>query len=298
MARTSTVRHPHWGRSKGNAVREGPGETRLRTGPAAEDRRAGSWCETMPTPGAAPRGRMARRHRRRVDRPREPLPTRVRDTPALPAAYADALDAGLSALGAGADPGGPRRDRRSRPAAAGVDRGDQPDGHPRARRGRGRSRRGQPDRRPSPPRTRGRPVHRPRVGRRLPGHPARGGAAERADAAPRADRQEGRVPVRRGRRDRASRTRSRPRRSGRRPSPPTPAIADAGRPSPPAPSRPWPTSSSSRSRCSNRVAASSPGSAATSARSWLPRTGRSPRSAGARWRSRRSPFPGSTGTSW
>jgi len=33
-----------------------------------------------------------------VDRPREPLPTRVRDTPTLPAAYADALDAGLSAL--------------------------------------------------------------------------------------------------------------------------------------------------------------------------------------------------------
>ena len=33
-----------------------------------------------------------------MDRPREPLPTRVRDTPTLPAAYADALDAGLSAL--------------------------------------------------------------------------------------------------------------------------------------------------------------------------------------------------------
>ena len=33
-----------------------------------------------------------------MDRPREPLPTRVQDTPTLPAAYADALDAGLSAL--------------------------------------------------------------------------------------------------------------------------------------------------------------------------------------------------------
>ena len=33
-----------------------------------------------------------------MDRPREPLPTCVRDTPTLPAAYADALDAGLSAL--------------------------------------------------------------------------------------------------------------------------------------------------------------------------------------------------------
>ena len=33
-----------------------------------------------------------------MDRPREPLPTRVLDTPTLPAAYADALDGGLSAL--------------------------------------------------------------------------------------------------------------------------------------------------------------------------------------------------------
>ncbi len=34
-----------------------------------------------------------------MDRPREPLPTRVTDTPILPAAYHDALDAGLSTLG-------------------------------------------------------------------------------------------------------------------------------------------------------------------------------------------------------
>jgi 16S rRNA (guanine527-N7)-methyltransferase len=34
-----------------------------------------------------------------VDRPRGPLPTRVQDLPALPAAYDDALDAGLDALG-------------------------------------------------------------------------------------------------------------------------------------------------------------------------------------------------------
>jgi 16S rRNA (guanine527-N7)-methyltransferase len=34
-----------------------------------------------------------------VDRPREPLPTRVEDTPELPAVYHDALDAGLAALG-------------------------------------------------------------------------------------------------------------------------------------------------------------------------------------------------------
>jgi 16S rRNA (guanine527-N7)-methyltransferase len=34
-----------------------------------------------------------------VDRPREPLPTRVETTPPLPCAYHDALDAGLAALG-------------------------------------------------------------------------------------------------------------------------------------------------------------------------------------------------------
>src|SRR5512134_3245671 len=57
-------------------------------------------CETMPTPGAAPRGRMAREPwRRAVDRPREPLPTRVEATPPLPPGYHGALDAGLAALG-------------------------------------------------------------------------------------------------------------------------------------------------------------------------------------------------------
>ena len=34
-----------------------------------------------------------------MDRPREPLPTRVQDTPTLPAAYDDALDTGLAELG-------------------------------------------------------------------------------------------------------------------------------------------------------------------------------------------------------
>src|SRR6188768_3017924 len=38
-------------------------------------------------------------HRRRVvDRPREPLPTRVQDTPELPPEYTSALEAGLDAL--------------------------------------------------------------------------------------------------------------------------------------------------------------------------------------------------------
>ena len=34
-----------------------------------------------------------------MDRPREPLPTRVEDSPGLPTAYDDAIDAGLTALG-------------------------------------------------------------------------------------------------------------------------------------------------------------------------------------------------------
>jgi 16S rRNA (guanine527-N7)-methyltransferase len=55
---------------------------------------------TMPTPGAAPRGRTAREplRRRVVDGPREPLPTRVEATPDLPPAYRAALDAGLAEL--------------------------------------------------------------------------------------------------------------------------------------------------------------------------------------------------------
>jgi 16S rRNA (guanine527-N7)-methyltransferase len=52
-----------------------------------------------PTPGAAPRTQARWNARRRaVNREREPLPSRVQDTPLLPAAYADALDAGLDAL--------------------------------------------------------------------------------------------------------------------------------------------------------------------------------------------------------
>ena len=57
-----------------------------------------------------------------MDRPREPLPTRVEDTPALPPAYDDALDAGLDALGLTLTAGGAGRDRRPRPAAPGLDR--------------------------------------------------------------------------------------------------------------------------------------------------------------------------------
>jgi len=48
--------------------------------------------------GAALRDGTRTTRRRAVDRQREPLPTRVEETPALPAAYGAALDAGLAAL--------------------------------------------------------------------------------------------------------------------------------------------------------------------------------------------------------
>ena len=80
-----------------------------------------------------------------MDRLREPLPTRVEDTPELPAAYAAALEAGLDALALTLSPDGAGGDRRSRPPAAGLDRGDQPDRDPRAGRGRHSPRRRQPE---------------------------------------------------------------------------------------------------------------------------------------------------------
>lgn len=60
----------------------------------------------MSTPGAAPRGTTVRDHRRRaLDHEREPLPTRVEETPGLPAAYNDALEHGLARLGIELDAG-------------------------------------------------------------------------------------------------------------------------------------------------------------------------------------------------
>lgn len=58
----------------------------------------------MPTPGAAPRGRTARESRRRAAiRLREPLPTRVGDTPPLPEAFDAVLSVGLTSLGISLD---------------------------------------------------------------------------------------------------------------------------------------------------------------------------------------------------
>jgi len=92
--------HPALRRREGNAVHEGHGETRPRTGWIGEDRTiialgarrvdAGSGAALRGTPsqGGVP-----------LDRRREPLPTRVEDTAPLPAAYETALRDGLRALG-------------------------------------------------------------------------------------------------------------------------------------------------------------------------------------------------------
>ena len=110
---------------------------------------------------------------------REPLPTHVQDTPALPAAYDGRARTRPRDLGLELDALGARRHRRPRPAAPGLDARHQPDGHPRA----GRGRDGHVvdsltavavaarPRAPTDP--------RPGLGRRVPGHPDRGGAAGR-----------------------------------------------------------------------------------------------------------------------
>jgi 16S rRNA (guanine527-N7)-methyltransferase len=83
----------------GNEAREGHGETRPRTGRATEDRGPRAVRRTT-TPGAEPgRPAQARPTGGCLDRPRDPLPTRVDSCPPLPAAYGDALDGALNALG-------------------------------------------------------------------------------------------------------------------------------------------------------------------------------------------------------
>ena len=231
-----------------------------------------------------------------MDRPREPLPTRVQDTPTLPAAYDDALGRGPRRARPGPDAGGAGRDRRSRPPAARLDRGDQPDRDPRARP-------------PWPPPTSstslsGLAVLRERgadrwidlgLGRRLSGPPAGGRLPGRPCPAARAHRQEGPLPVGRLRGHgprRHGRGRAGPRRgAGGRSTPSRPLAGRRRR----APSRHSPSWSSWPSRCSRPAAASSPGSAARSRTSWPPRTGRSPRSAAGRSTSATCPSPGLDG---
>ncbi len=77
---------------------EGHGETRPRTGPAAEDR-VRARCDVRRRRERTPDG--PRGHDRQegcLDRPPDPLPTRVEHNPELPDDYRRALDAGLAAL--------------------------------------------------------------------------------------------------------------------------------------------------------------------------------------------------------
>ena len=93
-----SVRHPHR-THLGTGAREGHGETRPRTGRATEDRGSRGGV-TYDDAGSG--ARTARRHDQQegcLDRPRDPLPTRVDSLPDLPAAFGAALDSGLEALG-------------------------------------------------------------------------------------------------------------------------------------------------------------------------------------------------------
>ena len=214
---------------------------------------------------------------------RKPLPTRVEDTPALPPAYGDALDAGLD----GARPR-PRRRRRAPaidghvrlllawteainltairdPAAVAVAHVVDSLSGVRVLRDRGVDRFSTSGRAAATRACRSpRPLPAARallvepIGKKaafletvVDGHRTRPGPVEAA---------------------------RRPGRGARRA---TRAIAVAGRRSPRGPSPAWPTWSSSRSRSSRRAASSSPGSAATSPPSSPPPSGPSTRSAAA-----------------
>ena len=230
---------------------------------------------------------------RRASRPRPSFPPRT----------ADALDAGLAALGLDLARAGADGDRRPRPAAARLDRRDQPDGDPRSGSGRRRSRHSTACRPSTSLRERGvDTVHRPRFGRRLPGPPARGGAARRRAACSSsrsARRPASSTTVDRGDGSVADRVEAAAVRAEALAGDDRPPRS-AGRPSPPAPSRASPTSSSWRCRCSSRAASSSLEARRPRRRARAPRTGaRRARRRHGRDR-RRSPSPASTAiaSSW
>ena len=162
-------------RARGTPSARGHGETRAGTDRMAPDRK---------TPAAAnvrrrerlPDGLVHDHMEGALDRPRGPLPTRVRGPGAAPGGVRETLDAGLVALGLVLAPGRPRRDRRPRAPPPRLDRGHQPDGDPRARRRRPAPRAGLAGGRPAARRARHRPAPGPRVGRRVPGPAARRGA--------------------------------------------------------------------------------------------------------------------------
>ena len=117
----------------GNEAREGHGETRPRTGPSQRKTEGRGRCDVRRRRERSPDG--PHRHDRQegcLDRPRDPLPTRVDACPPLPAAYDAALDAGLAALGLRLSDDARADDRRPRPAPARLERRDQPDGDPRS----------------------------------------------------------------------------------------------------------------------------------------------------------------------
>ena len=200
-----------------------------------------------------------------MDREREPLPTRVPDTPDLPAAYARRprrRAGGLDGPRPGRD--GPRGHRRPRPPAADLDPGDQPDRGPRSAGARRPSTSWTAWPAVAPLRARGvdrcstwAPAAGCRASRWPSALPARdallvepiGKKARFLATAVEATGLAGDDPGRR--------------RPAPRPSPPTRGIADAGRRSRRGPSAPWPSSSSWPSRCWPRAGSWWPGSAAT-----------------------------------
>ena len=236
---------------QGNAVREGHEETRPGTGRIAEDR-SRTTCDTMPTPGVAPRedARYADIRRRALEPRREPLPTRVEDVPDLPAAAIHALDAGLAALDLELTPDARHAiEGHARLLLAWTDR-HQPDGDPRSggRRDGPRRRQSHGGRGPSRPAASiGSWTSVPAAG--IPACPSRPPSPPngRSSWIPSPRRSASSRP---SSRRPASRTGSRRPPSAPRPSPPTRATADAGPRSRPAPSPRSPSWSSWRSRCS------------------------------------------------
>ena len=256
----------------------------------------------MPTPGAAPRGRMAREPQEACRGPTaRAAPDARRGHPGAPRRVRRRPRGG---------PGRPRRwtltpSRRAprstatsgccwpgptainltairEPAAVAVG-----------------SRRRQPDGRRRPPRARRRPVHRPRVGRRLPGPPARGGAArgprrcslepvaKKAGFLSRRGRGDGPGPTRSRRRAvRAEALAADGRHRGRWPAVTARAVASL------ADLVELALPAARAGRLPRRLEARRP-----RPRSWLPRTGRSPPSAAARSRSVHVAVPGLDGPS-
>ena len=116
-APTSTVRIRTGADAQGNAVREGHrGDPAANRTGSAEDRTSADGASTSRRRERRPRtDRHTTPQEALVDRPREPLPTRVRTLPdRSAAAYDDALDAGLD----GARPDADRRGRARAPSTA------------------------------------------------------------------------------------------------------------------------------------------------------------------------------------